>query len=157
MPTLDPNGEIQIPGSGFGPAGEEISQFVRELVEAWNSHDAGRVQDFYAPEYEGTDVGQAMPYHGPQGASRHMSGYLRAFPDLSFTQDEIIVQGARVALFWTAHGTHEGKLMNIPPTGKKIAVHGASQLVVQNGQVIRGLYIWDVAGLLRTIGLLPEL
>lgn len=127
------------------------------LVEAWNSQDTGRVQDFYAPEYEGVDVGRAEPYRGPQGAARHMTSYLGAFPDLRFTQDEIVVQGDRVALFWTAHGTHEGRLMNIPPTGRKIAVQGASLLTVENEKVTRGLYVWDVAGLLRSIGLLPEL
>ena len=27
----------------------------------------------------------------------------------------------------------------------------------EDGKVVRGLYIWDVAGLLRSIGLLPDL
>lgn len=158
MPTLDPNGEISISDSDCKPAvTERIGRFVRELVEAWNSHDAGRVRDFYAPEYEGTDVGQATPYRGPQGAARHMMSYLGAFSDLCFTQDEIVVQGDRVALFWTAYGTHEGKLMNIPPTHRKIAVRGASLLTVENEKISHGLYVWDVAGLLRSIGLLPDL
>jgi hypothetical protein len=47
--------------------------------------------------------------------------------------------------------------MRIPPTGCDIAVRGISVLTVENGKVTRGLYIWDVAGLLRSIGLLPEL
>lgn len=134
-----------------------MGQLVSELVEAWNSHDTGRVQDFYAPEYEGTDVGRAEPYRGPQGAARHMTSYLGAFPDLRFTQDETIVQDNSVALFWTAYGTHEGRLMNIPPTHRSIAVRGASLLTVEDEKVTRGLYIWDVAGLLRSIGLLPDL
>jgi hypothetical protein len=47
--------------------------------------------------------------------------------------------------------------MHIPPTGRKIAVRGISVLTIENGKITRGLYVWDAAGLLRTIGLLPEL
>ena len=36
-------------------------------------------------------------------------------------------------------------------------MRGVSALTLRDGKVIRGLYIWDVAGLLRNIGLLPEL
>ena len=86
-----------------------------------------------------------------------MERYLRAFPDLRFVEEEIVVQDNRAVLVWTAHGTHGGKLMRIPPTGRKIAVRGTSVLTVEDGKVTRGLYVWDVAGLLRTIGLLPEL
>jgi hypothetical protein len=47
--------------------------------------------------------------------------------------------------------------MNIPPTGRNVEVLGTSVLTVGDGKIARGLYIWDVAGLLRSIGLLPEL
>ena len=47
--------------------------------------------------------------------------------------------------------------MNIPPTGKKIAVKGVSILTIHEGRIVRGLYVWDVAGMLRDLGLLPDL
>jgi predicted ester cyclase len=58
---------------------------------------------------------------------------------------------------WTARGTHRGSVMNIPPTGRAINVRGVSVLTIENAQVKNAIYIWDVAGLLRNIGLLPEL
>jgi steroid delta-isomerase-like uncharacterized protein len=130
---------------------------VRNLLEAWNAHDVGRIETFYAPDYEGVDVGLASPQRGPQSASRNMERYLLAFPDLRFVEQDLIVQGNRAVLVWKANGTHEGRLMNIPPTGRRIAVHGTSVLTVEEGKILRGLYVWDVAGLLRSIGLLPEL
>jgi steroid delta-isomerase-like uncharacterized protein len=86
-----------------------------------------------------------------------MERYLRAFPDLRFLEEETIIQDNHVVLSWTARGTHRGELMHIPPTGRKISVRGVSLLTVENGRITRGLYVWDVAGLLRAIGLLPEL
>ena len=136
---------------------EEIDQFVEDLLDAWNTHDIERIKMFYAPEYEGVDVSQAEPQRGLQGISQAVERYLQAFPDLHFVGEDIIVQGNRAVLVWIAYGTHEGKLMHIPPTGRKIMVRGVSLLTVENGKTTRGLYIWDVAGLLRTIGLLPEL
>ncbi len=38
---------------GNGPATSEgIDQFVRDLLDAWNAHDVGRIETFYAPQYE---------------------------------------------------------------------------------------------------------
>ncbi|NWG19150.1 MAG: ester cyclase [Chloroflexi bacterium] len=64
---------------------------------------------------------------------------------------------ARVVQVWRAHATHRGPLLNIPASGRSIQVRGASLLTFRDGQLWRALYIWDVAGLLRAIGLLPEL
>ena len=130
---------------------------VRDLLEAWNAHDVGRTQAFYAPDYEGMDVAQAGPQRGLQCVSRNMERYLQAFPDLRFAERDVIVQGNRAVLVWEAYGTHRGRLMNIPPTGHRISVQGTSVLTVEDGKIVRGLYVWDVAGLLRSIGLLPEL
>lgn len=134
-----------------------IGQLVEDLLDAWNAHDTGRITTFYAPEYEGVDVGEAEPQRGPQGISRSVDRYLRAFPDLRFVEEDVVIQGDRAVLVWTAHGTHGGKLMHIPPTGRKIAVRGVSVLTIEHGKITRGLYVWDAAGLLRAIGLLPEL
>jgi hypothetical protein len=47
--------------------------------------------------------------------------------------------------------------MNIQATGRSVAMRGMSLLTLEDGKIKCGLYIWDVAGLLRSIGLLPEL
>jgi steroid delta-isomerase-like uncharacterized protein len=130
---------------------------VTELLEAWNAHDVQRVAQFYAPDFEGVDVAQASPQRGPEAIRRSITNYFQAFPDLRFMADVIIIQDEQVALAWTAHGTHRGKLMNIPPTGRPIRVQGVSLLTILDGKIKKASYIWDVAGLLRSIGLLPEL
>jgi hypothetical protein len=47
--------------------------------------------------------------------------------------------------------------MNIPPTGHMVKVRGTSLIVVEGGKIRRALRIWDLAGLLRDLKLLPEL
>jgi steroid delta-isomerase-like uncharacterized protein len=132
-------------------------QLVTDVVAAWNDHNLERLAGLYAPDYEGVDVGQANPQHGPEEARRSMAGYLLAFPDLHFTLDSTIMEDNCVVLAWTARGTHQGKLMHIPPTGHSIEMRGISLFTVEGNKITRGLHIWDVAGFLRAVGLLPEL
>ena len=46
--------------------------------------------------------------------------------------------------------------MNIPPTGRRVEVSRVSIIDVEDGPVVRGQYIWDLAGMLRHMRLLPE-
>jgi len=132
-------------------------QLVTDVIAAWNDHDIDRLAGLYAPDYEGVDVGQANPQNGPEEACRAMARYMRAFPDIHFTLENTIVEGNHVVLAWTARGTHQGKLMHIPPTGHSIEMRGVSLFTVEGGKITHGMHIWDVAGFLRAIGLLPEL
>jgi steroid delta-isomerase-like uncharacterized protein len=132
-------------------------RLVHELVAAWNAHDAERVKTCYAQNYEGTDVAEIEPHRGPDDVRRHMRVNLRAFPDLELHIERCVAQEDCVALFWHAHGTQTGKVMNIPATGRRVEVRGVSLFKIAEGKIVQGTRLWDVAGMLRTIGLLPDL
>ena len=136
---------------------QTTANFITQLLAAWNTHDADRAATFYAPDYEGEDVGEAGLQRGQQGARQALERYLHAFPDLHFTQEITVIEDERVALAWTLRGTHRGKLMNVPPTGRPIEVNGVSLFILADGKIRRAKIIWDVAGFLRNVGLLPEL
>jgi steroid delta-isomerase-like uncharacterized protein len=136
---------------------QAISQLLTQLLEAWNAHDLERAAELYASDYEGIDVGEARPQHGRQAVRETLERYFADFPDLHFTAEDTIIQDNRVAVIWSAQGTHRGRLMNIPPTGRNVTVRGITILTIEDNQAKRGIFMWDVAGLLRSIGLLPEL
>jgi steroid delta-isomerase-like uncharacterized protein len=135
----------------------ETQKMVDELFGAWNAHDLERVSILYAPHYLGMDVSQSKPHEGREGIKETISAYLHAFPDFHIQPEEIIEQGNRLVVVWNATGTHEGKLMNIPATGVHITVRGVTILTTEDNLVTNALYLWDVAAVLREIGLLPEL
>lgn len=134
-----------------------MDPFVQQLVHAWNSHDRDQVAVLYAPDYVGVDVAQAVPQHGSEGLLRTVSDYWHAFPDLHFTVEHVLVQKNQIALFWQATGTHLGSFLHIPASGRTIQVRGAGYHRLAQGKIVHSLYIWDTAGLLRGLGLLPEL
>jgi steroid delta-isomerase-like uncharacterized protein len=135
----------------------ETVQIIHELVDTWNTHEPERVAALYTEDCMIHDVALAAPQIGREGVRRMFEGYFGAFPDLHLTPEDIVVEGERVALFWTAHATHQGGIMGIPATGRRIAVRGVNRLVLENGKVRETLTIWDVAGMLRALGLLPDL
>lgn len=130
---------------------------VADLIKAWNDHDAKSVAEMHSADFTGVDVGEATPHQGRGGAWERTKRYLHAFPDLHIEAEETLFQGNQLAILWRVAGTHRGAFMNIPPTGRMITFRGVSLLWVKDRQIIRGVYMWDVAGLLREFRLLPDL
>ena len=130
---------------------------IYDLLEAVNAHDAARVAQFHAVDYEGLDVSRATHKQGREGVCAELREWWQAFPDLHFSVCDLVVQPGRLAFLWTAEGTHERSFMRVPPTGRRVEVCGVTLLTVQDGQIVRGLYLWDMAGLLRSMKLLPDL
>lgn len=135
----------------------DLATYADIIKRAWNSRNMDRVLSFYSPHYVAEDVGQAFLLRGHEGVRSMLETYWQAFPDLEFTVMDAVVQDSRVAIVWMAEGTHQGTIMNIPPTGHRVAVRGVSILDIEEGLIMRGQYIWDLAGMLRHMGLLPEL
>ena len=135
----------------------DLATYANTINEAWNSHDIEKVLGFYSPEYIGDDVGQPSLLQGHESLRLMLETYWQAFPDLQFTVTDAVIQGSRLVIAWMAEGTHQGPIMNIPPTGHKVQVRGVSIIDVEEGFVVRGQYVWDLAGMLRHMGLLPEL
>jgi steroid delta-isomerase-like uncharacterized protein len=135
----------------------DLAIFANIINRAWNSHDIEKALGYYSADFLGSDVGIAQPLRGHAGLRAMLENYWAAFPDLKFTITHTVVEGCRAVLVWQAEGTHQGPIMKIPPTGRRIRVRGVSIIDVENGLVVRGQYIWDLAGLLRHLGLLPDL
>jgi steroid delta-isomerase-like uncharacterized protein len=114
---------------------DNVPQTIGNLVEAINACDVERVASFYAPLCEGIDIAEATPLRGPEAMRSSFECYLRAFPDLRVITEEVLVQGERAVVVWTAHGTHLGPLRNIPATGRTVEVRGVAVLTVRENQV----------------------
>jgi steroid delta-isomerase-like uncharacterized protein len=136
---------------------EDNKLLVMQLVDAWNSHDLERVGALYCEDCSVMDVALARPLVGREAVRAMFDAYYQAFPDLLLTPSDIIVDGDRVGLFWTARGTHQGSILQIPASGRSVSAQGANRLVLRDGLVCQTSTIWDVAGMLRGIGLLPDL
>lgn len=131
--------------------------YIDAFLDAWNSRDCSRILAFYGQDYQGQEISDPRAQYGWQGVEQMIQKFFKAFPDLVIRPVEWVSNGDKVSLYWEATGTHSGHILNIPPTRKKVSVAGASFLQLKDGLIISGRHLWDMAAMLRHMGLLPAL
>jgi steroid delta-isomerase-like uncharacterized protein len=92
---------------------------------------------------------------GPAAGRSVITTYRGAFPDLRMTIDDVVAQGDRVAIRWTATGTHSGELHGLAPTGRSVTVTGMTIQRLAAGRIVEAWSNWDTLGLLQQIGASP--
>lgn len=60
--------------------------------------------------------------------------------------------GDTIAVRWEMSGVHEGPMLGMPPSGRRIGFRGASFLTIRAGQVAEQIDYLDRAGLERELG-----
>jgi predicted ester cyclase len=84
-----------------------------------------------------------------------MGVYLRAYPDAHITVEEQLAEGDRVVTRWTGHGTQTGEFMEMPPSGKKVAVLGVQIDRFSGGKIVESWVLFDQLGMLQQLGAVP--
>jgi len=137
---------------------EENKAIARRWVEElWSLGHTEVADEIIAPEYSVHDPGTPNRAGGVEGEKNNVKMYRSVFPDLWFSIEDMIASGDQVVVCHTAHGTHRGDLMKIPPTGKEVAVTGISVLRIQDGKIIELRINWDKMGMLEQLGLAPRI
>ncbi len=133
---------------------ESIGQ---QIIDAWNSRTDEIILPFYSKDYIVEDITAGRIREGWEGMKEWTRSVFTAFPNLQYTLLEEIQQDGKLVLHWLAKGNHQGPLMKIPATGKNVFIHGMSILKFENDKIKHGQVMWDLAGVLRQIGLLPQI
>ena len=79
---------------------------------------------------------RAPTIEGVQEWKSFASGFLRAFPDdLQITIEDTVAKEDKVAVRWTASGTHAGQLRGIDPTNRQIQWTGMAIYRLSGGKI----------------------
>jgi steroid delta-isomerase-like uncharacterized protein len=136
---------------------EQNKTIVRRLLEEPWTGNLRVVDELIDPKYIGYDPAIPEPLRGPDGFKENVATYLAAYSDARITVDEQIAEGDKVATRWTGRGTHDGDLMGVSPTGKKVTVSGLTFSRIANGKVVEEYTNWDTFGMMQKLGVVPEL
>jgi steroid delta-isomerase-like uncharacterized protein len=135
---------------------EDNKALVRRYCEeAWNKHNPAVVDQIYATDF--VDRSPDIPGipHTRDGLKQFMGVYLRAFPDANMTIEDQLVEGDRVVTRWTGRGTQTGQFMEMPPSGKKVAVPGVQIDRFSGGKIVEEWTLFDQLGMLQQLGAIP--
>jgi steroid delta-isomerase-like uncharacterized protein len=128
----------------------------QQIIDAWNSRSDEVILPFYSYDYVVEDITAGRIREGWEGMRQWTKSVFTAFPNLQYTLVNEVEKDGKLVLHWLSKGNHQGPLMRIPPTGKNVFIHGMSILELKEGKVVHGQVLWDLAGVLRQIGLLPQ-
>lgn len=129
---------------------EQAAEFVRELVQAINAHDARRMLSFY------DDSAVAHTPAFPRIAGRAAIGenfetLFSLFPDWAVELKDLLVDGDRIAFTGTVRATDRNGWFGQAPTGERIEYRAIIVLKIANGKIIHDERIYDLAGVLQRL------
>jgi steroid delta-isomerase-like uncharacterized protein len=132
-------------------------QRAEEGLAAWNRGDPEGVVAHMVEDVIWHDVALPLPLHGREALKDAVHGYMSAFPDLRIQITSQTLQPPRLAMEWTASGTHRGALMGIAPTGRAVESYGATVMTFdEDGRIIEGAMYWNALALMHQLGLFAE-
>ena len=98
---------------------------------------------------------QAPTSTGTAGPGTSVEWLLSVFPDHRFDIEHIAADGETVAVLGTMVGTHEGELMGIAPTGRRVAAQQSHWFRVVEGKLTEHWAVRDDLGMMQQLGVLP--
>ena len=143
-------------------AGEHFARdFADRWQRAWNSRDPDQVVSLCTEDVSWDDPLTEQPERGRAAVAEYLRSVWRSFPDLEFTWPEgpyASFDGIKLALHWRVTGTMLGAMD--PPgfaaTGRRIETDGVDLLELRDGLVCAYVGFFDVQGLARQAGVLPD-
>jgi steroid delta-isomerase-like uncharacterized protein len=111
-------------------------------------------EQLYGADWVGHFPG--MPPLDAMGHRLYSEAMQTAFPDLERTIEDMLVEGNKVVVRWTAKGTQTGDFMGIPPSGRVATSSGITVFRIVDGRIVEEWGQSDMLGLLQQLGAIPS-
>jgi steroid delta-isomerase-like uncharacterized protein len=134
---------------------------AKTFVDAINRKDLDAMAQHYAKDCVVEDPMYPEPLKGRDAVREDAAAFIRAFPDVRLEIGDLLEKGDIGMAEYKITGTNMGPMATpmgeVPPTGKHVDVHGSVyvRLDAQDLTVEEHRH-YDVAGLMRQLGLTPE-
>ena len=133
---------------------EENKALLQRLYEAYNKTGTAEMDQYCAPDL----VDHGLPPGVPmtlEGTKLFLNMFFAAFPDLHVMADDLVAEVDKVIAHVWFSGTHKGDFQGLPPTGKHIKVEAFDMLRVANGKFVEHWGVFDAAGMMQQLGVVP--
>ncbi len=129
----------------------DSKSIMQQYVDAVSGHNIDRVRQLLHPKYSYTSS-DGRKQEGIQAGINIATMYMNAFPDLRLEIKNIYTSGDVVVAEFVCRGTHQGKLMDIKPTGRKIVLPICDIVEVREGKIFAEREYFDAASMLQQLG-----
>ena len=128
-----------------------VLQFVEKVL---NRGEIDAASEFF---WEDMVEQVPLPGQGPgiEGLKGALRGLSAAFPDMHWTVQEQIAEGAKVVSRFEWTGTHRGTFLGVPATDQTVTVWGMVIDRLEGGKIKDTRIIMDTLGLMIQLGVVP--
>ncbi len=92
---------------------------------------------------------------GREAPKQFAAMILSAFPNISFTVEQVVGEGDDVFARIGAKGTNTGSFMGMPPTGKQVTIEFMDLCRFSGGKVVEHWGVADNLGMMQQLGVIP--
>jgi steroid delta-isomerase-like uncharacterized protein len=132
---------------------EEITALFERRAEYWRRHDAAALTADHSEDcVVVSPTGGVLEGH--DAIERIYRVWFRAFPDLTISPTDLLIDGERVMLVFNIKGTHAGEFFGLPASGRHLEATCAFLYRVSNGLIVHERRILDFTGVLVQVGVL---
>ncbi|WEZ85369.1 ester cyclase (plasmid) [Rhizobium sp. 32-5/1] len=127
-------------------------ELIRGFWAAFEKDAASDLENYFTADYV---------RHSPQAdiSRREFLTIIReralAFPDLKTAILDVVEDTAKIAYRWESQGTHLGKFMNVPPTGRTVRVSGITISRLSGGKIAEDWSSWQNSDVLHGMSVFP--
>jgi len=131
---------------------EQNKELVKREWEAWNKGDFETFKELLAPDYACYFPSRSTTPMSQEETIEIRKMLQKAFPDISWSMEELIATEDKVIIRVIERGTHEGEYMGIPATGNKYETSEISISRIENGKIVEQREELDLLGLYQQLG-----
>jgi steroid delta-isomerase-like uncharacterized protein len=132
----------------------------RAYLDGMNCKDRAVIEEVFAPNYVCHFPADQGEVRGIADFTATLFDFLNAFDHLVFNVEQVLAEGDRVVLRWSAQGVHTGDYKGIPPTrvipatGKDISMSATDIYRLVDGRIVEEWNTFDGYEVLHQMGAL---
>jgi steroid delta-isomerase-like uncharacterized protein len=131
----------------------------RHFNQVLNQGQLAVVDEIYSTDYvldapvrsDGSSQTRSLT-QGREQLKQRVTLFRTAFPDIHFSQDDVVGEGDTVAVRYTFSGTHQGVFAGVMPGGRSISIMGILIAHLKDGKIYQAWSAFDSAELMKQIG-----
>ncbi len=132
---------------------EQVLEFFARQQDQWSRRDPEALAAGHAPD--GTIVSPIFrTVVGQPAILGSYQALFQIFPDWTYTGEELLVDGDRLAQAFFARATHVGEFMGLPGSGRKFQIQGVRLFTMADNLIAHERRYYDFTGLLVQLGIL---
>jgi predicted ester cyclase len=135
-------------GAAVGSNVEIVREYTRRV---FNEHNPGLASEYLTPDakWHGGTLGTA---EGADNVVSVLRSFIGALPDLNAQEQDIVAQGDTVAVRFVVEATHQGELLGITPTGRRVRWDAVDVYRLRDGRISEEWAADDMTAILQQVG-----